>query len=148
MSLTIIRPRKRPPTLPTLKRPLPSMTPQMAPLMKTPRKPLPTQFTSPRRRRIRLLPLLTSTKRILLIRRLRMKKLPMFLQIFVRREPEFSDRAVRKGAAEWSVMTMHMLLARTQVFESFVEIETCWASAFEVFVTVERDDFFGRGEGF
>lgn len=80
MSLTIIIPGKRLPTLPTLKRSLPSMTPQMAPLMKAPRKPLATQLTRPRRRCRRLhLPL----KGIRLIHRFRVEKLLVLFQVLV-----------------------------------------------------------------
>jgi hypothetical protein len=39
------------------------------------------------------------------------------------------------------------MVARTGVFETFVEVETCWARAFEVFVAVEAGDFFGGGGG-
>ena len=48
-------------------------------------------------------------------------------------------------------MTIDVLVARTGVFEAFMEVETCWAGAFEVFVAVEIGDFFGGvggGEGF
>ena len=76
MPLTIIVPRKRLPTLLTLKRPLPSMTPQMTPLMKAPRKPLPAQLARPRRRRRRLyLP----SKSSILVRCLGMEKLLVLL---------------------------------------------------------------------
>ena len=80
MSLTIIIPRKRLPTLLTLKGSLPSMTPQMAPLMKAPGKPLATQITRPWRRCRRLHLFL---KRICLIHRFRVEKLLVLLQVFV-----------------------------------------------------------------
>jgi len=49
-------------------------------------------------------------------------------------------------------VTIDVLLARTGVFETFVEVEACWTGAFKVFVAVEGGDFFsdggGGGEGF
>jgi hypothetical protein len=42
-------------------------------------------------------------------------------------------------------VTINVMFARTGVFETFVEVETCWAGAFEVFVAVEGSDFFGKG---
>ena len=44
-------------------------------------------------------------------------------------------------------MTIDVLLARTGVFETFVEVEACWTGAFKVFVAVEGGDFFGDGVG-
>jgi len=47
-------------------------------------------------------------------------------------------------------VTVDVLVARTGVFEPFVEVETCGAWAFEVFVAVEDSDCFAGGgrEGF
>ena len=120
MPLLIIIPRKCPPTLPTLERSLARMTPQMALQMKAPRKPLITQIALPAqfRNHLRL-----RSEGFRLVRSLGMKHLLVLLEILIRGESEFSNRAFREEVVGGPIVEFDVLIAGLGCLVAFVEVE-------------------------
>lgn len=150
MPLLIIIPRKYPPTLPTLERSLARMTPQIALRMKAPRKPLITQIVllAQFRNHLRL-----RSEGFRLVRSLGIKHLLVLLEILVGGESEFSNRAFREEVVGGPIVAVNVLIAGLGYLEALVEVEVVWARTLEVFLAVEKLDFFGlevvgRGERF
>lgn len=134
MPPTIISPRKGLPTLRASMRTLPSMAQNMISLVKRPRKQLPAQVTWPFRRSRWFC---DERESALLVLNFRVKKPSVFVQIFVRDEAEFRDRAVGERTVEGPVVAADVVVAAFGVLEAFVEVETGYLRTFESLFAVE-----------
>jgi len=105
--------------------------------METPRESLITQFTPPlcRANKFR-----RSSEVSRIISSLGMEQLLMLLEIFVRRESEFSNRAVWEKTVERPIMAVDVLIAGLGILEAFMKVEACWTGTLEMPFAVENNE--------